>query len=98
MNVFLAIIVIVIGTAVAAYAEVHFTWIGIALIVVAETFKPSNPAASSFCWRTNPSPCGRACTSSPRVAHLPRRALIYSMELGPMVEEDAWGQIKLSTR
>ena len=48
LNVFLAIVVIVIGTAVAAYAEVHFTWVGIALITVAETFEAIKSACYQF--------------------------------------------------
>ena len=66
MNVFLSIMVIVIGTAVAAYAEVHFTWIGIALIFVAELFEAIKSACYQFLLANKSFTMGRACTSSPR--------------------------------
>jgi drug/metabolite transporter (DMT)-like permease len=94
LNVFLAVIVIVIGTAVAAFAEVHFTWIGIGLIVVAETFEAIKSACFQFLLANKSFTMWEGMYFVSPASLIFLSILIYSMELQDMIKEDAWGQIK----
>ena len=93
MNVFLSIMVIVIGTAVAAYAEVHFTWIGIALIFVAELFEAIKSACYQFLLANKSFTMWEGMYFVSPAALIFLSILIYFLELGAMIEENAWGQM-----
>ena len=94
LKVFLAIVVIVIGTAVAAYAEVHFTWIGIALIFVAEFFEAIKSACFQFLLANKSFTMweGMYFVSPASLVFLV--ILIYALELKAMIDENAWGQVQ----
>jgi drug/metabolite transporter (DMT)-like permease len=94
LNVFLAIVVIVIGTAVAAYAEVHFTWVGIALITVAETFEAIKSACYQFLLANKSFTMWEGMYFVSPAALVFLSILIYVLEWEQMVEENAWGQIQ----
>ena len=97
MSVFISVMVIVFGAAVAAYAEVHFTWIGIGLVVTAESFEALKSAAFQFLLANKSfsmwegmyfvSPASSSSSSS---AASPSTPWNFRM----MIEEDAWGQMK----
>ena len=93
LNVFLSIMVIVVGTAVAAYAEVHFTWIGIALIFVAELFEAIKSACYQFLLANKSFTMWEGMYFVSPAALIFLSILIYFLELNTMIEENAWGQM-----
>ena len=94
MSVFISIMVIVFGAAVAAYAEVHFTWIGIGLVVTAESFEALKSAAFQFLLANKSFSMWEGMYFVSPASLIFLGIAIYSMELEEMIEEDAWGQMK----
>merc|ERR1719478_1307238 len=94
MSVFISVMVIVFGAAVAAYAEVHFTWIGIGLVVTAESFEALKSAAFQFLLANKSFSMWEGMYFVSPASLLFLGIAIYTMELQEMIEEDAWGQIK----
>lgn len=94
MKVFLSILVIVVGTAVAAYAEVHFTWIGIALIFVAEFFEAIKSACFQFLLANKSFTMWEGMYFVSPASLIFLGILIAVLEWQPMVDENAWGQVQ----
>lgn len=94
MSVFISVMVIVFGAAVAAYAEVHFTWIGIGLVVTAESFEALKSAAFQFLLANKSFSMWEGMYFVSPASLIFLGIAIYTMELQEMIEEDAWGQMK----
>ena len=94
MSVFISVMVIVFGAAVAAYAEVHFTWIGIGLVVTAESFEALKSAAFQFLLANKSFSMWEGMYFVSPAALVFLSILIYVLEWEQMVEENAWGQIQ----
>mmetsp|Transcript_34714 Transcript_34714/g.87075 ORF Transcript_34714/g.87075 Transcript_34714/m.87075 type:complete len:339 (-) Transcript_34714:190-1206(-) len=93
MRVFLAIMVIVFGAAFAAYAEVHFTWVGFILVIIAEVFEAIKTAAYQFLLANKSFTMWEGMYFVSPASLIFLGGGIYFLEFKQMVEEDAWGQI-----
>ena len=92
MSVFISVMVIVFGAAVAAYAEVHFTWIGIGLVVTAESFEALKSAAFQFLLANKSFSMWEGMYFVSPASLIFLGIAIYTLELQEMIEEDAGGR------
>ena len=93
LNVFLAVMVIVVGAVICAGNEVHFTWIGVCLVLVAETTEACKAAAFQFLL------ANKSFTMWEGMYFVSPASLVFlgtaiaCMEYKDLVKEDALGQM-----
>lgn len=85
---------IVAGAAFAAYSEVHFTWIGFVLVIMAEAFEALKSAAFQFLLANKSFTMWEGMYFVSPASLIFLGIAIYLMELDAMVKKDAWGQIE----
>ena len=85
--------VIVAGAAYAAWGEVHFTWIGMILVVTAEAVEAMKSAAYQFLLANKSFTMWEGMYFVSPAALIFLSIAIYFLEFEKMVREDAWGQI-----